>query len=158
VGGYVEMGYPNGDVPRNIGVCTDVVVRAMRNAGLDLQKELHEDIARSPRSYPMVKHRDASIDQRRVATILPWFKRHMEAHGTDPSSKEDPFLPGDILFLDTFPDREGPDHVGIVTDTIGPSGLPMVINNWTDGFKESEMDILGAVPVLQRFRLSKLAR
>jgi uncharacterized protein YijF (DUF1287 family) len=58
-----------------------------------------------------------------------------------------------VLFMDTFPSRSGPDHVGIVSDTIGPAGLPMVINNWTNGTVTAEMDLLTFVPVLYRFRL-----
>jgi hypothetical protein len=80
--GYVEMKYPMGDVPREIGVCTDVIVRAVRNAGIDLQKALHEDIRRAPKAYPMIKGGgNPSIDQRRVGTLLPYFKRHWEAPG-----------------------------------------------------------------------------
>jgi uncharacterized protein YijF (DUF1287 family) len=153
VGGYVEMPYPGGDVPRATGVCTDVIVRALRNAGIDLQKELYLDIGRAPSAYPMVKRRDPSIDQRRVATILPWFRRNFVAHGVDPRDPNDPFRPGDILFMDTFPRRDGPEHVGIVGDRLGPSGLPLVINNWTDGYRESEMDLLTFVPVTNRFRV-----
>jgi hypothetical protein len=152
VSGYVKIAYPNGDVPRDTGVCTDVIVRAMRNAGIDLQKELHEDIARAPRSYPMVKRRDRNIDHRRVKTILPWFERHWKKLGTDPESKDDPFLPGDVVFFDTFPSKSGPDHIGIVSDQLGESGLPLIINNWTEGYQESEMDLLGFVPVTHRFR------
>jgi uncharacterized protein YijF (DUF1287 family) len=100
----------------------------------------------------MVKKRDPNIDQRRVHTILPWFKRHFEAHGRDPKSTTDPFLPGDVVFFDTFPTHDGPDHIGVVSDRIGKSGLPLVVNNWTDGYSESEMDLLGFVPVTDRFR------
>jgi len=152
-GGYVEIPYPGGDVPRGIGVCTDVIVRALRNAGIDLQKELFLDIGRAPGAYPMVKKRDPSIDQRRVRTILPWFQRHWTGHGTDPHSTTDPFRAGDVIFMDTFPSREGAEHVGIVSDRRGVSGLPLVVNNWTDGYKESEMDLLLFVPVLYRFRV-----
>src|SRR5439155_7661050 len=79
--GYIGMKYPMGDVPRNIGVCTDVIVRAVRNAAIDLQKELHEDIRRAKAAYPMVEGAgDPSIDQRRVGTLLPYFKRHWQQH------------------------------------------------------------------------------
>jgi uncharacterized protein YijF (DUF1287 family) len=152
--GYVSMSYPNGDVPRTEGVCTDVVVRSLRNAGLDLQKALHEDIARAPRAYPMVKGRgDASIDHRRVATLLPYFKRHLEAHSAALDDANDPLRPGDIVFLDTFPSRPGPDHIGILSNHLDDRGLPMVINNWTDGTVTTEMDLLTFVPVTHRFRL-----
>jgi uncharacterized protein YijF (DUF1287 family) len=152
--GYVTIKYPMGDVPREMGVCTDVIIRAVRNAGIDLQKELHEDIARAKAAYPMVKGAgNAHIDQRRVATLLPYFKRHWEAHTAALDDASDPLRPGDIVFMDTFPSRSGPDHIGIVSDTLGESGLPLIINNWTNGTVTAEMDLLTFVPVLHRFRL-----
>jgi uncharacterized protein YijF (DUF1287 family) len=151
--GYVTMKYPMGDVPREMGVCTDVIIRAVRNAGIDLQKELHEDILRAKASYPMVKGKgNAHIDQRRVATLLPYFKRHWKAHTTKLDDASDPLRPGDVIFMDTLP-RSGPDHIGIVSDTIGESGMPLIINNWTNGTVTAEMDLLTFVPVLHRFRL-----
>jgi hypothetical protein len=143
-----------GDVPRNVGVCTDVIVRAVRNAGIDLQKALYDDILRARAAYPMIKAKpDPQIDQRRVATLLPYFKRHWEQHTEKIDDPKDPLRPGDVLFMDTFPSRSGPDHIGIVSDTIGPAGLPMVINNWTNGTVTAEMDLLTFVPVMYRFRL-----
>jgi uncharacterized protein YijF (DUF1287 family) len=153
-GGYVRMSYPLGDVPRDIGVCTDVIVRAVRNAGVDLQRELHEDIARSRRSYPMVTGRgDPNIDHRRVKTLLPYFLRKWPRHSAAFDDPQDPLRPGDIVLMDTFPSRPGPDHIGIVSDRRGPSGLPLIINNWTDGTVTAEMDLLTFVPVTHRFRL-----
>src|SRR5262249_62312186 len=67
--GYIEIGFPGGDVPRGIGVCTDVVVRALRNAGIDLQKELCDDIARAPHAYAMVTRRDPHLDPRCAPTL-----------------------------------------------------------------------------------------
>jgi uncharacterized protein YijF (DUF1287 family) len=152
--GYIGMAYPGGDVPRSIGVCTDVIVRAVRNAGMDLQKELHEDIRRARRAYPMVKGTgDANIDQRRVGTLLPFFQRHWEQHTAKLDDPDDPLRPGDVIFMDTFPSRSGPDHIGIISDRVDDHGLPLVINNWTDGTVTSEMDLLTFVPVLYRFRL-----
>jgi uncharacterized protein YijF (DUF1287 family) len=152
--GYVTMKYPGGDVPREIGVCTDVVIRAVRNAGIDLQKALHEDIRRAPRAYPMIKGAgNPNIDQRRVATLLPYFKRHWEQHTARLDDPSDPLRPGDVIFMDTFPSRSGPDHIGILSDSVDDQGLPMVINNWTNGTKTAEMDLLTFVPVLYRFRL-----
>jgi len=118
--GYFDMGYPMGDVDRSKGVCTDVIIRAVRNAGIDIQRELHEDIRRARAAYPMVKGwGDPSIDQRRVGTLLPYFKRHWEAHAKAIDDASDPLRPGDVVFMDTFPQRDGPDHIGIVSDTIG---------------------------------------
>ena len=152
--GYVSIKYPMGDVPREMGVCTDVVIRAVRNAGIDLQQALHEDIKVAKKAYPMVKGRgNANIDHRRVKTILPYFVRHWEKHTVALDDKSDPLRPGDVVFMDTFPSKSGPDHIGIVSDTIGESGHPMIINNWTNGTVTTEMDLLAFVPVTHRFRL-----
>ncbi len=151
---YFSIGYPMGDPPRDQGSCTDVVIRSMRNAGLDLQVEVRRDLAASPRSYPMVKGKgNPSIDHRRVRTILPWFRRHAEAHAIALDDPDDPLRPGDIIFMDTIASRSGPDHIGVISDRRGDSGLPLVINNWTDGHVTAEMDLLGWVPVLHRFRM-----
>ena len=144
---YVSIPYPGGDVPRTEGVCSDTVIRALRNAGIDLQKEVHEDILRAPAAYPMVEKVDASINHRRVRTILPWFQRHF---ATLPKGTR--YLPGDIVFFDTFPSRPGPDHLGVVSDRASAKGLPLVINNWTDGATDAEMELLSWVPVTHHFR------
>jgi uncharacterized protein YijF (DUF1287 family) len=152
--GYIALAYPLGDVPRTIGVCTDVIIRAVRNAGIDLQKELHEDIRRARAAYPMVKGLgDPNIDQRRVGTLLPYFKRHWELHTAKLDDPADPLRPGDVILMDTFPSRSGPDHIGVLSDRLDALGLPLVINNWTDGTVTAEMDLLTFVPVMYRFRL-----
>jgi uncharacterized protein YijF (DUF1287 family) len=145
---YVPMKYPGGDVPRTEGVCTDTLVRALRNAGWDMQKGVHEDALKKPRLYPLEKAADANIDHRRIRMLLPWFNQFFVK-----VAPGEPYLPGDLLLFDTFPNKPGPDHAGIVSDRLGPSGKPLVINNWTDGFHEEEMDLLGFVPVTHRFRV-----
>ena len=152
--GYIRLEYPMGDVPRSVGVCTDVVIRAVRNLGVDLQAELHRDIRRSRRSYPMVRRLDKNINHRRVKTLLPYFRRHWEAHRSALNDKDDPLQPGDVVFMDTFPARPGPDHIGIVSNRVGASGHPLIINNWTDGTTTAEMDLLSFVPVTHRYRVS----
>ncbi len=152
--GYVVIPFPMGDVPREMGVCTDVIIRAVRNAGIDLQAELQADFKRARSAYPMIKGRgNPHIDQRRVATLLPYFKRHWEKHTPALDDPADPLRPGDVIFMDTFPSRSGPDHIGIVSDSVGSSGLPLIINNWTNGTVTAEMDLLTFVPVLHRYRL-----
>lgn len=151
-GGYIEIDFPNGDIPRGQGVCTDVVIRAGRNAGFDLQSALQRDIRAARAAYPMVKRPNASIDHRRVKTILPFFLRRWDRRKVELTAADDPLRPGDVVFFDTFPQKPGPDHIGIVSDAVGPSGMPMVINSWTDGFRTSEMDLLSFVPVTHRFR------
>ncbi len=152
-GGYRRIDFPGGDIPREDGVCTDVVIRAVRNAGVDIQAELQKEIKRSPKSFPMVKKRNPNIDHRRVKTLLPYFKRQWEAHTVALDDKADPLRPGDIIFMDTFPRRSGPDHIGILSNRRGPSGHLLVINNWTNGYKTSEMDLLKFVPITHRYRL-----
>jgi uncharacterized protein YijF (DUF1287 family) len=146
--GYYKIGYPGGDVPRAIGVCTDTIVRAFRNAGFDLQKLVAEDVRRTPAAYPWVKRPDTNIDHRRVRNLALWFGRHVRR-----LPAQAPPRPGDVVFFDTFPSRSGPDHVGIVSDRMGPSGQLLVINNWTVGTVEGEMDLLPSVPVTGRYRL-----
>jgi uncharacterized protein YijF (DUF1287 family) len=145
--GYYQLKYPNGDVPRDVGVCSDTIVRAYRNAGIDLQRRVAEDIRAAPAAYTSVRKPNASIDHRRVKNLLTWFLRHV------PEVREGPMRPGDVVFLDTFPSRPGPDHVGIISDRTAPSGMPYVINNWTVGFTEGEMDLLPSIPVTHRFRM-----
>jgi len=151
-GRYERIDYPLGDVPRNIGVCTDVVIRAVRNAGIDLQREVHEDIGRAPKAYPSVSRANANIDHRRVRSLLPYFERHFEAHSAAPTAG-DPYRAGDVVFMDTFRDRSGVEHVGIVSDQQNTEGVPLVINNWTDGTVTTDMDLLSSVPVTHRFRV-----
>lgn len=149
VSNYRALRYPGGDVPRTEGVCTDTLVRALRNAGWDLQREIHEDASKKPQLYPLSgKAPDANIDHRRIRMMLPWFNQNFTKV---PDSA--PYLPGDLVLFDTFPNKAGPDHAGIVSDRLGPSGLPLVVNNWTDGYVEQEMDLLGWVPVTHRFRV-----
>jgi hypothetical protein len=130
-------------------VCTDTLVRALRNAGWDLQRGVHEDALKKPRLYPLEgKAPDANIDHRRIRMLLPWFRQNFVEVPAG-----EPYQPGDILLLDTFPSKPGADHAGIVSDRLGRSGLPLVINNWTDGYVEQEMDLLHFVPVMYRFRV-----
>jgi uncharacterized protein YijF (DUF1287 family) len=150
---YFAIPYPDGDVPRDKEACSDVVVRALRNAGLDLQRAIADDIRRRPRAYPWVTAQKTSIDHRRVRNQVVYFSRHFTALGTgvDPAHPE-AWLPGDIVLFDTL-SKPGPDHIGVVSDAIGPSGLPLVINNWTWGAHTAQMDLLAWVPVTHHFRM-----
>ena len=124
-----------------------------QKAGLDLQKALHQDIKKRRKAFPMIRRGpDPNIDQRRVGTLLPYFKKHWEQHTAKLDDPSDPLRPGDIILMDTFPSRHGPDHIGILSDRLNADGLPLVINNWTNGTVTSEMDLLPSVPVLYRFR------
>ena len=142
-----KLAYPGGDVPADVGVCTDVIVRALRNAGIDLQKAIFEDAGSAPHAYPAIPGRNPSLDHRRVRNLAVYFKRHWRA-----IERLEDLLPGDIVLLDTFPSKPGPDHIGIVSDALGRRGLPLVINAWTDGFHTDEMDLLPSIPMTIAYR------
>lgn len=126
-GSYRMIGYPNGDVPDHIGVCADVVVRAYRMVGIDLQKELHEDMAANFGLYPDkwgLKKPDPNIDHRRVPNLKVFFERHgLELPVT---RREDDYLPGDLV---TWTVAGRLPHIGIVTDRRTLSGRPLVVHN-----------------------------
>jgi uncharacterized protein YijF (DUF1287 family) len=139
-GGYRALAYPGGDVPAERGVCTDVIVRALREArSLDLQKAMHEDIVAHRAEYP---HRrrwgnaapDSNIDHRRVPNQMTWFERQgwARAIGAAPAD----YLPGDIV---TWNLGGGILHVGIVSDRKAPAGTPLVIHNIGAGAREEDM-------------------
>lgn len=149
---YHRIDFPGGDVPRNVGSCTDVVIRALRNAGIDLQAAVHRDITRRAKAYPHVEEPNRNVDHRRVRNLVIYMKRHMKSLGTDVSSPKG-WLPGDIALFDTLP-KAGPDHIGVVSSNTGANGLPMVINNWTYGSTTAEMDLLSWCPVTHHFRVA----
>jgi uncharacterized protein len=109
---YVHLGYPGGDVPLETGVCTDVVVRAFRGIGIDLQLGIHEDMTAHLEEYPQpwrIAKPDSNIDHRRVNNLATYFtRRGMEL---PPSIDGADFLPGDIVSW-TF---LGYPHIGIVS-------------------------------------------
>lgn len=111
---YVKLSYPGGDVPAGRGVCTDVVIRAYRKLGIDLQKEVHEDMKANFHLYPTrwgMKTTDRNIDHRRVPNLMTFFSRHGE---TLPKSKKaEDYRPGDIVCWDLPGNLP---HIGIVID------------------------------------------
>lgn len=111
--GYFIISYPNGDVPADKGVCTDVVIRAYRKLGIDLQKEIHEDMLANFDMYPAfwgLTRPDKNIDHRRVPNLMVFFERH----GTRKSfsGEQEDYSPGDIVFWNL---GRGIKHVGIVS-------------------------------------------
>jgi len=109
---YFSIAYPNGDVPANKGVCTDVIIRAYRKLGIDLQKSVHEDMVKNFKLYPNnwgLKKTDTNIDHRRVPNLQTFFKRH--GVSLDPSKAPNDYHPGDIVTWDL---GKGITHIGIV--------------------------------------------
>lgn len=110
--GYFRMAYPNGDVPDDRGVCTDVIIRAYRKLGIDLQKEVHEDMVSNFNKYPKywgLKSTDTNIDHRRVPNLMTFFSRHGQIKKI--TSTPDDYAPGDIVTWDL---GGGIPHIGIV--------------------------------------------
>ncbi len=124
---YFKLDYPNGDVPAGRGVCTDVVIRAYRKLGIDLQKELHEDIKANFDKYPSQKRwgltkPDRNIDHRRVPNLMVFFKRH----GIEKNISTDAgdYQPGDIVCWDL---GGGVTHIGIVVNKKSDNGARYLI-------------------------------
>lgn len=122
---YFSIPYPNGDVPSDRGVCTDVVIRAYRKRGIDLQREVHEDMRANFDVYPKLwglSQPDRSIDHRRVPNLMTFFTRH----GTvKPISQEtDDYRPGDIVCWNL---GNGVTHIGIVSSRRSRDGKRFLI-------------------------------
>jgi uncharacterized protein YijF (DUF1287 family) len=112
---YVVIPYPNGDVPIEKGVCTDVVIRAFRRAGVDLQKEVHEDMAKNFSLYPNkwgLKSSDSNIDHRRVPNLQTFFTRRGKSLAI--TGRGEDYKPGDVVAWDL--DRKGMTHIGLVSN------------------------------------------
>jgi uncharacterized protein YijF (DUF1287 family) len=114
-GSYQKIPYPNGDVPNNIGVCTDVVIRSYRALGIDLQKLVHEDMLIHFENYPKIwglKKPDTNIDHRRVPNLETFFKRN--AKTLDITNNPLDYKAGDLV---TWRLDNNLPHIGIVSDT-----------------------------------------
>ncbi len=112
---YYSIPYPNGDVPRETGACTDVVIRSFRNAGVDLQKEVHEDMAAHFSSYPAkwgLRTTDTNIDHRRVPNLQTFFERKGKALAVTRTAED--YRPGDVVSWDL--DEKGTTHIGLISN------------------------------------------
>lgn len=112
---YVVLAYPGGDVPDDRGVCTDVVVRAFRKLGLDLQKLVHEDMGKHFAKYPQrwgLRKPDKNIDHRRVPNLMKFFER--EGKSQSVTKKAADYRPGDLVTCIVPPNLP---HIMIVSDT-----------------------------------------
>ena len=131
---YVRLEYPRGDVPIDRGVCTDVVIRALRDAlDVDLQKLLHEDMKTAFSEYPSrwgLRKPDRNIDHRRVPNLRCYFERKDYSVGVS-QNKQD-YLPGDLVTCDV----SNRPHIMIVSDRKTGGGVPLVIHNIGRGARE----------------------
>ena len=122
---YFSIPYPNGDIPADRGVCTDVIIRAYRKLGIDLQKEVHEDMAKNFKVYPKkwgMKTTDKNIDHRRVPNLMTFFSRY--GHLLPITTLAADYKPGDIVSWDL---GKGVTHIGIVIDQKSSDGLRNLI-------------------------------
>lgn len=135
-GAYRSISYPMGDVPNNIGVCTDVIIRSYRKLGVDLQELVHNDMKANFDQYPNnwgLTRTDTNIDHRRVPNLQAFFRRHGEALPI--SQKADDYLPGDIV---TWMLKGNLPHIGIVSSKTNRDGRPYIIHNIGWGPKEDD--------------------
>jgi len=127
---YVRIPYPNGDVPFGTGVCTDEVIRAYRALGIDLQKEVHEDMLRNFSAYPnqrrwLLAHTDTNIDHRRVPNLMAFFTRKGEQ--LPASERSEDYSPGDLVTWDL---GGNVPHIGIVVDRKSArTGRYLIVHN-----------------------------
>ena len=146
---YVGLKYPDGDVPLERGVCTDVIIRALRKgAGLDLQKLVHEDMKKAFAKYPKIwglKKTDRNIDHRRVPNLSCYFERKGYSLGASKNKRD--YLAGDLVacLVGKRP------HIMIVSDKKAEDGTPLVIHNIGTGTKEE--NTLFAFKITGHFRL-----
>ena len=148
---YVSLKYPAGDVPRESGVCTDVVIRAFRDGlAQDLQKLVHEDMKANFALYPKIwglKRPDKNIDHRRVPNLMKFFERKHMALPVPAGDGVAKFLPGDLVTCIVPPHLP---HIMIVSDRKNAAGLPLVIHNIGGGTREE--DRLADFPLTGHFR------
>ena len=149
---YVQLKYPGGDVPIRTGVCSDVIVRALRQVGIDLQKEVHEDMLGDFSAYPRrygLKKPDKNIDHRRVPNLMTYFDRHhISMH--DKLDVEQAYIPGDMVAWDL---GKGILHVGIVSDRKADR-TPLIIHNIGNG--TAEEDVLFKFKVIGHYRIKEV--
>jgi uncharacterized protein len=146
---YARIDYPGGDVPLDRGVCSDVIVRAFRKVGVDLQKEVHEDMKRNFSAYPKrwgLAKPDTNIDHRRVPNLMTYFKRKDKSLPVTNNSKD--YLPGDVVAWDL---GGGILHIGIVTDRVSnSSGNHQIVHNIGAGARLE--DVLFSWQVIGHYR------
>jgi len=140
-GSYRRIDYPNGDVPPHIGVCTDVIIRAYRKVGIDLQKELHEDIVKNLSKYRRVDKPDPNIDHRRVPNLATFFKRHGKVLPI--TDNPDDYKPGDIIWWN-LANNGSLNHIGMVVDKKSLDGKRYLVVHNIGGGQNIDDFLFGA--------------
>lgn len=149
---YVSIPYPNGDVEKNKGVCTDVVIRAYRKLSIDLQQEVHEDMKKNFSLYPKtwgLKTTDCNIDHRRVPNLQVFFTRKGKSLGV--SEKTSDYKTGDLV---TWMINGKLPHIGIVTHRKSTDGKRNLIVHNVGGGQVLE-DCLFRYEITGHYRFQK---
>ena len=148
-GSYRQIDYPGGDVPANVGVCTDVIIRTYRAVGVDLQRLAHEDMSANFEVYPDnwgLSKPDRNIDHRRVPNLQVFFTRHGKSLPV--SDKPADYLPGDLV---TWKIPGNQPHIGIVVDRHTENGRrPLIVHNIGAGPRVE--DVLFDYPITGHYR------
>jgi uncharacterized protein len=147
---FFKIPYPNGDVPRDRGVCTDLVIRAYRLIGIDLQERVHRDMQTRFEEYPRIWHMrrpDPNIDHRRVPNLMVFFQKH----GVALPLSHDPqdYLPGEVV---CWVLSRGSTHIGIVSSLRAESGRYFIAHNIGQG--QVLEDMLFDFKIIAHFRYS----
>lgn len=145
---YRRLDYPGGDVPLATGVCSDVLIRALRAQGLDLQRRVHEDMRAHFSAYPNnwgLARPDRNIDHRRVPNLMTLFQR--QGLALTVSDKPADYRAGDIVTWDL---GNGLGHIGLVSDRRSAAGVPLILHNIGRGALEE--DILFAYRITGHYR------
>jgi len=148
---YVSLKYPNGDVPAKTGVCSDVVIRAYRKLGIDLQKEVHEDMKANFSKYPTkwgLKKTDPNIDHRRVPNLEVFFER--KGKKLEVSNNPNDYKTGEIV---TWMINGKLPHIGILTHKKSIDGNPMIVHNVGGG--QVAEDCLFSWEIVGHFKYGK---
>lgn len=152
-GRYIPISYPMGDVPANIGVCTDTVIRSYRRLGIDLQQLVHEDMSRAFYAYPNLRKwglsaPDPNIDHRRVHNLKVFFARHGQRLPVTNNPAH--YRPGDLVTWDLR--NGGQEHIGIVVNRRSPvdPNRYMIVHNIANGDRME--DVLFALPITGHYR------
>lgn len=151
-GAYIKIGYPWGDVPKSIGVCTDVVIRAYRKLGIDLQQEVHKDISKDFYAYPNLTKwgltkPDPNIDHRRVYNLQAFFKRHKAELPKSRNPKD--YKPGDLVTWMVGPSFP---HIGIVVNKPSKADPNRLMISHNIGNGPQVEDILFRFPMTGHYR------
>jgi len=146
---WVKIDYPNGDVSSDTGVCSDVIVRAFRKTGIDLQKEVHEDMTRAWSDYPRkwgARGTDTNIDHRRVLNLTTYFNR--QGKSLPITNDRADYSPGDVVAWEL---SDGVEHIGILTNLSSePDKHYLIVHNIGAGARVE--DVLLAWKIIGHYR------